>query len=46
MLDEVPIAFVIPQDGSPKEAIRANIEAACSATIAAFKQPREVRIVD
>jgi len=45
MLDEVPAAFVIPHSGEAHEALRARIEAACSATLAAFKQPREIHLV-
>ena len=46
MLDEVPVAFVIPLEAEAHEALRARIEADCSATLAAFKQPREIRFVD
>ncbi|MFZ5669255.1 MAG: AMP-binding enzyme, partial [Pseudomonadota bacterium] len=44
MLDEVPVAFVIPLDpadaGLPDRAM-----AACAAALASFKQPREIRLV-
>ncbi len=46
MLDEVPVAFVIPLAGESRDALCARIESACSATLAAFKRPREIRIVD
>ena len=48
MLDEVPVAFVIPVDGFPSESHRdleARILAACKANLADFKQPRAVHIV-
>ncbi len=48
MLDEVPVAFVIPVDGFPADAHRdleARILAACKANLADFKQPRAVHIV-
>ncbi|WP_244223046.1 AMP-binding enzyme [Cupriavidus lacunae] len=45
MLDEVPVAFVIP-GAAAGEALSAQIMAACETQLADFKQPREVRLVD
>ncbi|AQV98870.1 ATP-dependent acyl-CoA ligase [Cupriavidus necator] len=45
MLDEVPVAFVIP-GAEAGEALSAQIMAACETQLADFKQPREVRLVD
>ena len=46
MLDEVPVAFVIPIDPSaPAEALVARIHAACAQHLADFKRPREVFVV-
>ncbi|MCU1504797.1 MAG: ATP-dependent acyl-CoA ligase [Ilumatobacteraceae bacterium] len=44
MLDEVPVAFVIPLGET--NALDAEILAACRAQLADFKVPREVRIVE
>ncbi|WP_166300960.1 AMP-binding protein [Bradyrhizobium sp. 2S1] len=48
MLDEVPVAFIIPQAGVA--ALPANLHdkvmAACRAALADFKLPREIRFVD
>ena len=48
MLDQVPVAFVVPFGGA--EAAPPNfveqIEAACTELLADFKRPREIRIVD
>ena len=45
MLDEVPIAFVLPTaDAAPH--LAARVQAACAAQLADFKHPREIRIVD
>jgi crotonobetaine/carnitine-CoA ligase len=44
MLDEVPVAFVVLQPGAPDP--KAAVLAACRDKLAAFKVPREVRIVD
>ena len=48
MLDEVPVAFLRVLDDSPpaRAALLAEADAACSATLAPFKRPREIRIVD
>ena len=46
MLDEVPVAFVIPQPGGSDDVLRERIAEACSATLAAFKQPQEIRFVE
>ena len=46
MLDEVPVAFVIPLAPGTHQALRERIETACSTALAAFKQPREIRFVD
>jgi crotonobetaine/carnitine-CoA ligase len=45
MLDEVPVAFVIPTPGATGD-VAAQIIAACAADLADFKVPREVFIVD
>jgi carnitine-CoA ligase len=45
MLDEVPVAFVIPTPGASGD-VAAQIIAACAADLADFKVPREVFIVD
>lgn len=45
MLDEVPVAFVIPHD--PADAsLPDRILEACKTTLASFKRPHEVRLVD
>ena len=44
MLDEVPVAFVIP-DPAAGDDLSARIDAACSARLAQFKQPRQVRFL-
>jgi len=44
MLDEVPVAFVIPAEGQEDGLIDA-IQAACAKGLATFKQPHEVRLV-
>lgn len=46
MLDEVPVAFVIPTGQVPSDALRAAITAACSTQLADFKRPHGVRLVD
>ncbi len=45
MLDEVPVAFVIPAPGAAED-LPARILAACTAQLADFKRPHEVRLVD
>jgi crotonobetaine/carnitine-CoA ligase len=48
MLDEVPVAFIIPQGGSagaPPD-LAERVAAACRAKLADFKVPHEVRVVD
>jgi carnitine-CoA ligase len=48
MLDEVPVAFIIPQAGVaalPND-LHDNIMAACCKGLADFKVPREIRFVD
>ncbi len=45
MLDEVPVAFVLPSSpGDPD--LAAQITAACASGLASFKQPHEVRVVE
>ena len=44
MLDEVPVAFVIPTASSADD-LPGRIADACAASLAAFKQPAEIRIV-
>ncbi len=48
MLDEVPVVFVrcTPTAPAERETLVAAIEAACTATLAGFKRPREIRIVE
>jgi carnitine-CoA ligase len=50
MLDEVPVAFVIPAPGATGDIAEQNIAeriiAACAADLADFKVPREVFVVD
>jgi len=46
MLDEVPVAFVIPQAGIAPDELEARVLATCRAGLAAFKVPCEVRLVD
>ncbi|WP_315775784.1 MULTISPECIES: AMP-binding protein [unclassified Bradyrhizobium] len=46
MLDEVPVAFVIPQVGVAREELAEKVLAACRAGLADFKVPREVKLVD
>ncbi|WP_315784349.1 AMP-binding protein [Bradyrhizobium sp. SZCCHNPS1003] len=46
MLDEVPVAFVIPQAGVAREELAEKVLAACRAGLADFKVPREVKLVD
>ncbi len=48
MLDEVPVAFVrcSPLEPAARQALIDAIESACAASLADFKRPREVRIVD
>ncbi|MBL8385991.1 MAG: AMP-binding protein [Burkholderiales bacterium] len=45
MLDEVPVAFVLPAADAPPDLAR-RVAAACAAQLADFKQPAEVRLVD
>ncbi|WP_316179107.1 AMP-binding protein [Bradyrhizobium sp. SZCCHNRI1009] len=46
MLDEVPVAFVIPQPGIARDELPGKVLAACRAGLADFKVPREVKLVD
>ena len=48
MLDEIPVAFVIPVEGTPVEGnneLPQRIVAECKAKLADFKVPREVIVV-
>jgi crotonobetaine/carnitine-CoA ligase len=45
MLDEVPVAFVIPQGGVAPAELEARVLATCRDRLADFKVPREVRVV-
>ncbi|WP_408590980.1 AMP-binding protein [Novosphingobium sp.] len=45
MLDEVPVAFVIPADADDAQLV-GRIQAACTQQLAGFKQPRAIRLVD
>ena len=44
MLDEVPVAFVLPQGSAPSD-LGDRIAASCAAQLADFKRPREIRLV-
>jgi crotonobetaine/carnitine-CoA ligase len=46
MLDEVPVAFVIPQAGIAPDELEARVLATCRASLADFKVLCEVRLVD
>lgn len=48
MLDEVPVAFVMPRSGValPREEIIAQVLVCCRRSLADFKVPREVCVVD
>lgn len=46
MLDEVPVAFVIPTAEASASHLIAAINAACVHSLATFKQPRQVRLVE
>ncbi len=48
MLDEVPVVFVLPPAGSSADpqVLVANVMSACEASLADFKVPREVHVVD
>lgn len=43
MLDEVPVAFVIPAAGQAEGLVQ-RIQAACAQSLATFKQPHDVRL--
>jgi crotonobetaine/carnitine-CoA ligase len=45
MLDEVPVAFVLPAAGAPDDLLQ-RIRDACAAQLADFKRPHELRLVD
>lgn len=45
MLDEVPVAFVIPTPDAPPD-LKLHILAACRNELASFKLPQELRIID
>jgi crotonobetaine/carnitine-CoA ligase len=48
MLDEVPVVFIIPQDGMAKlpANLHDNVMAACKNALADFKVPREIHFVE
>ncbi|MBP7338614.1 AMP-binding protein [Niveispirillum sp.] len=46
MLDEVPVAFVIPHNGTDVAGLTADIVATCEEQLADYKRPHEVRLVD
>jgi carnitine-CoA ligase len=47
MLDEVPVAFIIPAEGGRAPAdLHDDVMAACRSALADFKVPREIRFVD
>ncbi|MGT2494258.1 AMP-binding enzyme [Cupriavidus basilensis] len=45
MLDEVPVAFVIPHAGTG-QALVERILSACKAQLAGFKHPHDIRLVE
>jgi carnitine-CoA ligase len=48
MLDEVPVAFVIPTPGTPADEypqLQSRIQQSCQELLADFKQPRVIYIV-
>jgi crotonobetaine/carnitine-CoA ligase len=45
MLDEVPVAFVIPAMDQGDDLVR-RVQDACAQALASFKQPHEVRLTD
>ena len=45
LLDEVPVAFVLPTDPADPT-LTERITAACAKSLAGFKAPREVRVLD
>ena len=45
LLDEVPVAFVLPADAADPT-LTGRISAACAKSLASFKLPREVRVVE
>ena len=46
MLDEVPVAFILPTPGVQPDDLIQRVNAACVAQLADFKRPVEVRLVD
>ena len=46
MLNEVPVAFVLAAGGGDPEELKREIDGACERSLADFKRPRDVRIVD
>lgn len=44
MLDEVPVAFVVPANAGP--ALATRIQAICNEALADFKRPREIHFVE
>jgi crotonobetaine/carnitine-CoA ligase len=48
MLDEVPVVFIIPRDGTAgmASALHDAVMTACRSALADFKVPREIRFVD
>jgi crotonobetaine/carnitine-CoA ligase len=46
MLDEVPVAFVVPAATADLEALRDALESAASSALAPFKVPRELVFVE
>jgi crotonobetaine/carnitine-CoA ligase len=48
MLDEVPVVFIIPQDGVAQlpAGLQDSVMVACRKALADFKVPREIRFVD
>lgn len=46
MLNEVPVAFVILKPGAAPATVREQIAEKCERTLADFKRPRDIRIVE
>lgn len=46
MLDEVPVAFIILEDGAEQAATIADVNGSCEQKLADFKRPRDVLVVE
>jgi crotonobetaine/carnitine-CoA ligase len=45
-LDEIPVAYVIPAEGTDPETLEAKVFDHCNEHMSAFKRPRYVQVVD